>query len=178
MKTIVIGITGGIAAYKAIEVVNQLHKDGYNIEVIMTQSAQKFITPLTFQTISGNQVVSNMFDPVAQWDTKHIALARKADLFAIVPATANIIGKIANGIADDMLSTTVMATKAPVLIFPAMNTAMYENPIVQSNLIRLTQYGYKIYETDNGHLACGEQGTGKLLTWERIVEEIKKVLAD
>ena len=173
MKNIVIGVTGGIACYKTIEVVNQLKKDGYNVDVIMTRAAQEFVTPLTFQTMSGNPVVTDMFDAVAKWDTKHIELAKKADLFVIAPATANIIGKIASGIADDMLTTTIMAARCPKLIFPAMNTAMLENPIVQDNMTKLRNYGYEVYGTANGELACGDIGTGKLLPWEDIVEIIE-----
>lgn len=172
----VIGVSGGIACYKAVEVVNQLRKDGYNVKVIMTKAAQQFVTPLTFQTMSRNAVVTEMFDPVAKWDTKHVSLAKEADLFVIVPATANIIGKIANGIADDMLSTTVMATKSPVLIFPAMNTAMYENSIVQENIQKLKKHGYHLFGTASGELACGDIGTGKLLDWQQIVAEIEKFL--
>ncbi len=175
-KTVVIGVSGGIACYKAVEVVNQLRKDGYNVKVIMTKAAQQFVTPLTFQTMSRNAVVTEMFDPVAKWDTKHVSLAKEADLFVIVPATANIIGKIAHGIADDMLSTTVMATKSPVLIFPAMNTAMYENSIVQENIQKLIKHGYHLFGTASGELACGDIGTGKLLDWQQIVAEIEKFL--
>ena len=175
-KTVVIGVSGGIACYKAVEVVNQLRKDGYNVKVIMTKAAQQFVTPLTFQTMSHNAVVTEMFDPVEKWDTKHVSLAKAADLFVIVPATANIIGKIANGIADDMLSTTVMATKSPVLIFPAMNTAMYENKIVQNNISKLREYGYQVFGTDTGELACGDTGSGKLLPWQRIVNSIEETL--
>ncbi len=175
-KTVVIGVSGGIACYKAVEVVNQLRKDGYNVKVIMTKAAQQFVTPLTFQTMSRNVVVTEMFDPVAKWDTEHVSLAKAADLFVIVPATANIIGKIANGIADDMLSTTVMATKSPVLIFPAMNTAMYENSILQENIQKLKKHGYHLFGTASGELACGDIGTGKLLDWQQIVVEIKKFL--
>ena len=176
MKTVVIGVSGGIACYKAVEVVNQLHKDGFNVEVIMTASAQEFVTPLTFQTLSHNHVVTDMFDPISKWDTKHIDLAKKADVFVIVPATANIIGKIASGIADDMLSTTVTAARSPVLIFPAMNTAMYENPIVQDNISKLKRFGYHVFETASGELACGDIGSGKLLDWQIIVSEIRKFL--
>jgi phosphopantothenoylcysteine synthetase/decarboxylase len=168
MKTIVIGVSGGIACYKAVEVVNQLKKDGYNVEVIMTRSAQEFVTPLTFKTMSHNPVVTEMFDPVREWDTKHI------DLAVIVPATANIIGKIASGIADDMLSTTVMAARCPVLIFPAMNSYMYENPIVQHNIEKLKGWGYHVYDTAEGELACGDFGKGKLLPWEDIVKIIEE----
>ena len=173
MQNILVGVTGGIAAYKSIEIVNQLKKDGYTVKVIMTHSATKFVTPLTFQTMSGNEVVTEMFDPVYRWDTKHIELAKFADLLVIVPATADIIGKIANGIADDMLSTTAMAVRCPTLIFPAMNTAMYENPIVQQNIRKLEEFNYHIYATDTGELACGDIGKGKLLPWEDIVKTIE-----
>ncbi len=176
MKTVLIGVTGGIACYKTIEIVNQLRKDGYNVEVIMTRSAQEFVTPLTFQTMSGNQVITGMFDPVHKWDTKHIELAKKADLFVIVPATANVIGKIANGIADDMLTTVAMAVKCPILIFPAMNTAMYENRILQNNIHRLREYGYEVFGTDTGELACRDTGEGKLLPWQDIVKYIRERL--
>ncbi|MFV0392720.1 MAG: bifunctional phosphopantothenoylcysteine decarboxylase/phosphopantothenate--cysteine ligase CoaBC [Paludibacteraceae bacterium] len=176
MKTVVVGVSGGIACYKAVEVVNQLKKDGFNVEVIMTKSAQEFVTPLTFRTMSHNPVVTDMFDPVHEWDTKHIDLAKAADVFVIVPATANIIGKIASGIADDMLTTTVMAARSPVLIFPAMNTFMYENPILQDNINKLKGYGYHVFDTDSGELACGDVGTGKLMDRQQIVEEIERFL--
>ena len=139
---IVIGITGGIAAYKACGIVSYLKKMGANVDVIMTKNATEFITPLTLETLSNNKVIVDMFDRPDYIDVKHISLARKANLFLVVPATANIIGKIANGIADDMLSTTIMATKAPVILAPAMNNGMYENKIVQSNIKKLKQYGY------------------------------------
>lgn len=176
MKNIIIGVSGGIACYKAVEVVNQLKKDGHNVEVIMTRAAQEFVTPLTFQTMSGNAVITEMFHTVEKWDTKHIELAKKADVFAIVPATANIIGKIASGIADDMLSTTIMATRGTKLIFPAMNTAMYENSIVQENIEKLKRHGYRIFGTACGELACGDVGTGKLLPWEEVVKAIESFL--
>ncbi len=134
MKTVLVGVTGGIACYKAVEVVNDLHKKGYDVHVIMTRNALEFVTPLTFQTLSHNPVITDMFDKVDKWDTEHISLAKAADVAVIVPCTANVIGKLANGIADDMLTTTFMATKAPVIIAPAMNTAMLENPIVQHNI--------------------------------------------
>jgi phosphopantothenoylcysteine decarboxylase/phosphopantothenate--cysteine ligase len=171
-KNIVVGVTGGIACYKAVEIVNNLVKKGYEVNVIMTKNATKFVAPLTFQTLSNNKVVIDMFDEVDKWDTKHISLAKKADLFLIVPASANIIGKIANGIADDMLSTTVMATKAKVIIAPAMNTGMWENKIVQSNITKLKEYGYEVLDTDDGRLACGDIGSGKLLSWEKIVDKV------
>ena len=141
---IVIGITGGISAYKACGIVSYLKKEGANVDVIMTKNACEFITPLTLETLSGNKVVTDMFKRPDYIEVEHISLARKADVFLIVPATANIIGKVANGIADDMLSTTIMATKAPVIFAPAMNNGMYENPIVQDNITKLKKYGYKI----------------------------------
>lgn len=174
---IVLGVTGGIAAYKAVEIVNDLTKKGHNVDVIMTDSATKFVTPLTFQTLSHNKVITTMFDPVEKWDTEHITLAKKADVFVIVPATANVIGKIANGIADDMLTTTIMATKAPKLLAPAMNTAMWENPIVQDNIEKLRRFGYHVLDTDTGMLACQDIGSGKLLPWDHIVKEILHLLS-
>lgn len=171
-KNVVVGVTGGIACYKAVEIVNNLVKNGYDVNVIMTKNAMEFVTPLTFQTLSKNKVVTDMFDKVDKWDTEHISLAKKADIFLIAPATANVIGKIANGIADDMLTTTVMATKAKVIIAPAMNTAMWENRIVQSNINKLKEYGYEILDTGEGRLACGDIGSGKLLHWEKILEKV------
>ena len=175
-KNIVIGVTGGIAAYKAVEVVNELVKQGNDVEVIMTKHAQQFVTPLTFQTLSHNKVITDMFDEIDHWDTKHISLAKKADLFLIVPATANMIGKIAHGIADDMLTTTILATKAKVMIAPAMNTVMWENSIVQENIKKLKEHGYLILDTDQGRLACGDVGSGKLLPWEEIVNNVNRHL--
>ena len=175
MKNIVSGVSGGIACYKAVEIVNQLKKDGYNVNVIMTKSAQEFVRPLTFQVMSGNIVVTDMYDPIDHWDTTHIDLGKNADVFVIVPATANIIGKIASGIADDMLSTTVMVATCPKIIAPAMNTAMYENPFVQENLKKLESNGYHVLETKEGLLACGDEGKGKLLEWEVITEYIKDI---
>lgn len=159
---VIVGVTGGIAAYKAVDFVSRLRKQGAEVQVVMTEHATKFVTPLTFGEISGHPVSVSMFQEVINWDVEHIALATWADAYIIVPATANIIGKIANGIADDMLSTQVMATKAPVFICPAMNTNMYENPITQRNLQTLRDYGYHIMEPDSGHLACGTSGKGRL----------------
>lgn len=175
-KNIVVGVTGGIACYKAVDIVNNLVKMGYKVNVIMTKNACEFVTPLTFQTLSNNKVITDMFSEIDKWDTEHISLAQKADLMLIVPATANIIGKIANGIADDMLSTTIMATRAKVMIAPAMNTAMWENKIVQSNIDKLTEFGYHILDTDTGRLACGDIGGGKLLPNEAILSQVKKFL--
>lgn len=160
--SIVLGVTGGISAYKSLELVSRLKKQGADIHVIMTESATKFVTPLSFQTLTQNVVVVNTFESIKYWEVEHISLAQKADLFVIAPATANIIGKIANGLADDMLSTTIMATKSTKLIVPAMNTQMYQNPIVQDNIKKLEDIGYEFMEPESGLLACGDQGKGKL----------------
>jgi len=175
-KNIVLGVSGGIAAYKAADIINRLKALGANVDVIMTKNALEFITPLTLASLSKNRVVTDMFEPPVSWEIEHISLARKADLFLIAPATANVIGKIANGIADDMLTTTVMATKAPIVIAPAMNDYMYENPIVQENISRLQKLGYKFVEPDEGYLACGTTGRGKLAKPEMIVEFVADVL--
>lgn len=170
-KSIVMGVCGGIAAYKAVDVASRLKKLGADVHIIMTENATKFVTPLTFQSISHNPVVCDMFEEPKAWDIQHISLAEKADFFLIVPATANIIGKVACGIADDMLSTTVMATKAPVLFVPAMNTNMYENTIVQDNISKLKRLGYMFMECDTGLMACGTYGKGRLPGPEAIVQE-------
>ena len=175
---IVVGITGGIAAYKACGIVSFLKGQGANVDVIMTKNACEFITPLTLETLSGNKVVTDMFERPDYIDVRHISLARKADLFLIVPATANIIGKVANGIADDMLSTTIMATKAPVIFAPAMNNGMYENRVVQDNLEKLKNYGYKIIEPVTGHLACGYEAKGKLPKNEEIIDYVKVLVKE
>ncbi|WP_371370919.1 bifunctional phosphopantothenoylcysteine decarboxylase/phosphopantothenate--cysteine ligase CoaBC [Sporomusa aerivorans] len=175
-QTIVMGVTGGIAAYKAVEVVSRLKKAGYTVHVIMTKSATQFVTPLTFREMSGNPVVTDMWEEPKTWNVQHIALASSADLFLIAPATANIIGKIANGIADDMLSTTVMATTAPVLLAPAMNTNMYLNPVTRQNLARLAEIGYHILEPAAGLLACGVEGPGRLPEPAFIVEKVVALL--
>lgn len=173
-KNILIGVTGGIAVYKAVDVVSKLRKLGVNVHVIMTEAASNFVTPLTFQEISANPVVMSMWQKNTNWNVEHIALANLADLVLVVPATANIIGKVANGIADDMLSTTIMATKAPVFFSPAMNTNMYLNDIVQNNLNTLCKYGYRIISPASGALACGTSGIGRLPEIEVIVECIKQ----
>lgn len=176
-KTVVLGVTGGIAAYKAADIASRLRKLDINVHVIMTKNATEIITPLTMQSISQNYVVSDMFEEPKSWDVEHIALAKKADLFLIAPCTANVIGKIFAGIADDMLTTTVMATKAPVLIAPAMNTGMYTNPIVQRNIEELKKLGYMFIEPDSGRLACGDIGAGKFPPPERVVEYAVNILA-
>lgn len=177
-KTVVLGVTGGIAAYKSLDIVSGLRKRDINVHVIMTEAAAKFVTPLSFQSLSQNYVVSDMFGEPKSFEIEHISLAEKADLFLIAPASANIIGKIACGIADDMLSTTVMATKAPVLIAPAMNTNMYNNPILQRNIESLKSYGYHFVEPDEGRLACGVIGKGKLADSEKILDAIDMLLYD
>lgn len=171
-KTIVVGVTGGIAAYKACDVVSKLKKLGANIHVIMTDSACEFVNPMTFQTLSNNFVIRDMFKEPKTWEVEHIELAKKADLFLIVPATANFIGKLAGGIADDMLTTTVMATKSLVTIAPAMNTNMYNNRIVQDNISKLLNYGYDFIYPTSGLLACGDIGAGKLEDVDVIVEHV------
>lgn len=171
-KNIVVGVSGGIAAYKACDVVSKLKKQGFEIDVIMTKNAQEFVSPLTFQTLSNQTVVTDMFETPSDWNVEHIELAKKADVFVIVPATANIIGKIANGIADDMLTTTIMATEAKKVIVPAMNTKMYNNPFVQENILKLKKYGYYFIEPVSGLLACGDTGKGKMEDSTVIVEEL------
>ena len=170
-KCVVVGVSGGVAVYKALDVISRLRKKDVEIHVIMTKSATEFVTPLSFQSLSQNMVIIDMFAEPKAWEIQHISLAKKADLMLIVPATANIIGKVANGIADDMLSTTIMATKAPVVFCPAMNTNMYENPIVQRNISLLKELGYEFIEPASGRLACGDEGKGKLQDTEIIAEE-------
>lgn len=161
-KSIVLGICGGIAAYKAVELLRLYVKAGADVHVIMTRAAQKFVGPLTFQTLSGNPVHTELFDLYQEQEIGHISLADRADLLVVAPATANLIGKVAHGIADDLLTTTIMATKAPVVFAPAMNTNMLENPLYFDNQNRLEKIGYKFIEPVSGDLACGWQGKGKL----------------
>jgi phosphopantothenoylcysteine decarboxylase/phosphopantothenate--cysteine ligase len=171
-KNLVLGVSGGIAVYKALEIVSLLVKKEVNVNVIMTESATKFVTPLSFQSLSQNMVTCDMFAEPKAWEIQHISLAEKADLFLVAPATANIIGKVANGIADDMLSTTIMATKAKVIFAPAMNTNMYTNPIVQENIKKLKSLGYEFIDPAEGRLACGTSGKGKLEKPEIIVDKV------
>ena len=175
-KNILLGVTGGIAVYKVLDVASKLRKLNYELNTIMTTNACEFVKPLSFETITNNYVVTDTFERPKTWDVEHIALAKKADLMLIAPATANIIGKVAHGIADDMLSTTIMATKCQVVFAPAMNTAMYENPIVQDNIAYLKEKGYLFIEPDSGWLACGDLGAGKLPTPERITEYVVNCL--
>ncbi|MEK7851312.1 MAG: bifunctional phosphopantothenoylcysteine decarboxylase/phosphopantothenate--cysteine ligase CoaBC [Deltaproteobacteria bacterium] len=176
-KTIILGVTGGIAVYKAAELTRLLIKAGANVHVVMTRGAAEFVAPLTFQTLSKNPVHTEMFSLTQEAEVGHISLANRADLFVIAPATANIIGKIANGIADDLLTTSVMATKAPVLLAPAMNCNMYENPIVQGNMKRLKGYGYHFIDSETGELACGYEGKGRMAGPSDIMEEIEAILS-
>lgn len=175
-KTVVLGVTGCIAAYKACEIVSSLKKLNYDVRVIMTQNATEFVSPLTFETLSNNKVVVSTFEKNREFNVEHISYAKLADIFVVAPATANVISKIADGIADDMLTTTIMATKALKIICPAMNTAMYENPLFQQNLKKLKDLGYLIIEPESGPLACGDIGKGRLADPQDIVAEIDKRL--
>ena len=174
--TVLLGVSGGIACYKAVELVRSLVRDGFSVQVVMTRGAMEFITPLTFQTLSGRPVASETFDLTQESEIGHINLADSADIFVIAPATANVIGKIAAGIADDLLTTVLMATQAPVLIAPAMNTHMYENPILQENIRKLRRIGYHLLEPAEGYLACGYEGRGRLPAPEEILEAIRRLV--
>lgn len=174
--TILVGVTGGIACYKAVELVRLLVQDGFAVRVIMTRGAMEFVMPLTFQTLSGHPVASETFNLTQESEIGHIDLADAADLFVIAPATANVIGKIAAGIADDLLTTVLMATRAPVLIAPAMNIHMYENSILQENVRKLRRIGYHLLEPAEGSLACGYEGKGRLPEPQKIREEIQRLL--
>lgn len=171
-KTIVLGVTGSIAAYKIANLASMLIKQHATVHVIMTRNACNFITPTAFETLTGNKCLVDTFDRNFEFQVEHVALAKRADLFLIAPATANVIGKLANGICDDMLTTTVFATKAPRLVSPAMNTNMWENPILQDNLRKLEHYGYEIIQPAAGRLACGDTGSGKMPSEELLMEHI------
>lgn len=176
-KKIVLGVTGGIAAYKSAEIVSRLRHLGAEVHVIMTENAAKFVAPLTFQTLSANPVVTDTFATPETWNVEHVALAKLADIFVIAPATANILAKMACGIADDMLSTTVLATKAPVLAAPAMNTGMWTAPATAQNVETLRNRGLHIIGPGSGMLACGDEGAGRMSEPEEIVAEIERILA-
>lgn len=176
-KTVVLGVTGSIAAYKIASLASKLVKLHADVHVLMTQNATNFITPITFETLTGNKCLIDTFDRNFQFDVAHVSLAKKADVMLIAPASANVIGKIANGIADDMLTTTVMASTAPVLISPAMNTHMYENLIVQDNLQKLERFGYKIIAPAVGMLACHDVGAGKMPEPEMLLDWILREIA-
>ncbi len=172
---IVVGISGGIAAYKSADLVSRLRKKGAQVKVVMTKRAEEFITPLTLRSLSGNEVATDMFSCPKEWEIQHISLAQWAEYIIIAPATANIIGKVASGIADDLLTTTVMATKAGVVMVPAMNTDMYNNPIVQRNIELLSRHGYLFFGPAAGNLACGDKGTGRMEEPAAIVEFIERL---
>lgn len=174
-KTIVLGVSGGIAAYWAAEIIGVLRNKGAEVLVIMTENATQFITPLTLQTISANKVLTNMFEFPADTVLSHISYGRKADLMVVAPATANFIGKLANGIADDLLSTTIMAAEAPVIICPAMNDKMWRNPIVQENVEKLRKHGHHIVDPEYGEMACGDVGVGRLAKIESIINKLAEI---
>lgn len=176
-KTVVLGVTGSIAAYKIADLASVLVKKHADVNVIMTRNATNFINPITFETLTGNKCLVDTFDRNFQFNVEHVALAKRADVFMVAPASANIIGKIANGIADDMLSTTIMPAACPKLIAPAMNTGMLENPIVQDNIRKLADFGYEIIESDCGYLACGDTGKGKLPSADVLCDYIVKAIA-
>ena len=176
-KTVVLGVTGGIAAYKSCEVVSRLRKAGARVHVIMTANACQFVAPLTFETLSNNPCITDTFDRPERWEVEHVALAKQADLFLIAPATANIMAKMAHGIADDMLSTTVLATRAPVLIAPAMNTGMWDNAATQENLKILLSRGVMTIGPEGGLLACGDVGAGRMSEPRQIVDKCAEILS-
>ena len=175
-KTVVLGVTGSIAAYKIANLASALVKLHADVHVIMTKNATNFINPITFETLTNHKCLVDTFDREFEFNVEHVSIAKAADVVLVAPATANVIGKIACGIADDMLTTTVMACTCPVLVSPAMNTNMYNNPIFQDNMKRLEKYGYKIIEPATGRLACGDEGAGKLPSEEMLVQEIEKIL--
>ncbi len=175
-KNVVLCVTGGIAAYKAADLTSKLRHEGASVRVLMTESATEFISPMTFETLSSNRVVVDTFDREFAWEVEHVALAKAADVFAVAPATANVIAKIAHGIADDMVTTTVLATKAPIVVAPAMNTGMYDNPVTQENLSTLRKRGFHIVDPASGRLACGDSGRGKLADTPAILWNIEKAL--
>ncbi|MEW6522648.1 MAG: bifunctional phosphopantothenoylcysteine decarboxylase/phosphopantothenate--cysteine ligase CoaBC [Bacillota bacterium] len=176
-KTIGLCVTGGIAAYKAVDVTSKLVQLGATVHVAMTRSATEFVTPLTFRTLAHNPVILDMFAEPKHWNVEHIALAERADLFVIAPATANIIGKLASGVADDFISTTLLATRAPVLVVPAMNHNMYAHPIVRQNISRLQGIGYHFMEPEYGRLASGAYGQGRFPGPEKVVEQVIALIA-
>lgn len=176
-KRVLIGVTGGIAAYKMADTVSMLVKTGAEVDVIMTKNATEFVTPLTFETLTNRRCIADTFARDFEFDVKHISLAKAADIILIAPATANVIAKLAHGIADDMLTTTVLAAKCPKLVAPSMNTAMLENPITRDNIASLKKYGFEMIEPDSGRLACGDSGSGKLPSPDTLVQHILRHIA-
>lgn len=175
-KCIVVGVTGGIAAYKAAQLVSDLAKTGADVKVVMTKAAAEFVSPVTFETLSANRVMTDTFDRSFEWNVKHISLAKAADVFIVAPATANFIAKAANGIADDMLSTTFLACSCPKIVAPAMNTGMLENPATQHNIEVLRSRGVAIVEPDTGYLACGDESKGRLASFKELHDSIEYAL--
>lgn len=176
-KTVVVGVTGGIAAFKSAQLVSDLVKEGCDVHTVMTKNALNFINPITFETLTGNKCLVDTFDRNFQFNVEHVALSQRADVFIIAPATANIIGKLANGIADDMLSTMSLAATCDIIIAPAMNTYMYINPIVQENIEKLRKHGFIIIEPASGRLACGDEGKGKLPDVSVLIGYVKHQIA-
>ena len=175
-KNVLLGVSGSIAAYKAATLASALKKEHCNVHVLMTKNAMEFIAPLTFETLTEHRVLTDPFDRNFEYNVEHVALAKQADLVLVAPATANILAKLANGIADDMLTTTILACKCPKLAAPAMNTGMYENPVTQSNLERLRNFGWEIITPDSGLLACGDVGAGKMPEPQALLEQVKRCL--
>ena len=176
-KTVLLGITGSIAAYKIAYLASALHKLHADVHVLMTENATNFINPITFETLTGNKCLVDTFDRNFQFQVEHVSIAKKADVVMIAPASANVIGKLANGLADDMLTTTVMACRCQKILAPAMNTAMYENPVVQDNIRKLKNYGYEVITPASGYLACGDTGAGKMPEPETLLEYILREAA-
>ena len=176
-KTVLLGVTGSIAAYKAASLASMLVKCGVHVHVLMTSNGTQFISPVTFETLTGNKCLVDTFDRNFEFSVEHVSLAKQADLVMIAPATANVIGKLANGIADDMLTTTVMACRCKKFISPAMNTAMFENPVTRDNLKKLASYGYEVIEPASGYLACGDTGKGKMPEPQTLFEYIERELS-
>ncbi len=175
-REIILGVTGSIASYKACELISLLRKNGFAVTPVMTKEACEFITPKTLETLASNKVHIDLFSSPEEWDPLHTSLADRAEIVLIAPATANVIGKLANGICDDILTCVILSTKAPVLIAPAMNDNMYRNSILQDNIARLKKVGYRFCGPVRGHLVCGREGIGHLASVEAIVRETKKIL--
>lgn len=175
-KTVIVGVTASIAAYKACEIVNLLRKNSFDVRVIVTEDALEFVTPLTMQTLSGNKVLTDIFEPPEKWSPVHTSLADSASLILIAPATANVIGKLANGICDDLLTCVTYASKSPVLIAPAMNENMYNHRMVTGNIAKLKKIGYVFVGPVKGRLACGHDGKGHIAPVPEIIREVKKIL--
>lgn len=176
MKTVIVGVTASIAAYKACEIVNLLRKDSFDVRVVLTKDALEFVTPLTLQTLSGNKVMTDMFEPVEKWAPVHTSLASSASLILIAPATANVIGKLASGICDDLLTCVTYASRSPVLIAPAMNENMYNHKVVMANIAKLEKIGYSFVGPVKGRLACGHDAIGHIAPVLAIIKEVKRII--